>query len=77
MRLEVRGLLDAFPGAGSGQTTVVVPAYSFFASQFNNDPRLRPSAGTPRNRPVEFQTYVWSDSSTVAATTLAAHYITP
>ena len=77
VRLEVSGLLDAFPGAGSGQTTFVVPADSFFASQFNNDPRLRPSAGTPRNRPVEFQTYVWSDSGTVAATTLAAHDITP
>jgi hypothetical protein len=77
VRLEVHGLLDAFPGAGSGQPTFVVPADSFFASQFNNDPRLRPSAGTARNRPVEFQTYLWSDSGTAAATTLAAHDITP
>jgi hypothetical protein len=77
VRLEVRGLLDAFPGAGTGPPTLVVPADSFFASQLNNDPRLRPRAGTPRNRPVEFQTYLWSDSAVGAAETLAAHAVTP
>ena len=77
VRLEVRGLLDAFPGAGTGPPTLVVPADSFFASQFNNDPRLRPAPGTPRNRPVEFQTYLWSDSAAAAAETLASHGVTP
>jgi len=77
VRLEVRGILDAFPGAGSGAPTFVVPADSFFASQLNNDPRLRPRPGTPRNRPVEFQTYLWSSSSTRAAATLAAHAVPP
>jgi hypothetical protein len=77
VRLEVRGLLDAFPGAGTGPPTLVVPADSFFASQFNNDPRLRPGPGTPRNRPVEFQTYLWSDSAVAAAETLAGHGVTP
>ena len=77
VRLEVRDLLDAFPGAGTGPPTLVVPADSFFASQFNNDPRLRPRPGTPRNRPVEFQTYLWSDSAGGAAETLAAHALTP
>ncbi|MFL6154265.1 MAG: hypothetical protein ACJ72B_17960 [Ornithinibacter sp.] len=77
VRLEVRGLLDAFPGAGTGQPTFVVPADSFFASQLNNDPRLRPGSRAARNRPVEFQTYLWSDSGTGAAETLAAHGITP
>ncbi len=77
VRLEVRGVLDAFPGAGTGPPTLVVPADSFFASQLNNDPRLRPRAGTPRNRPVEFQTYLWSASAVGAAETLAAHAVTP
>ncbi len=77
VRLEVRGVLDAFPGAGTGQPTFVVPADSFFASQFNNDPRLRPGPRAPRNQPVEFQTYLWSDSGARAAETLAAHGITP
>ena len=76
VRLEVRGLLDAFPGAGGGAPTFVLPADSFFAAQLNNDPRLRPAPGTPRNRPVDFQTYLWSDSATGAAKTLAAHNIT-
>ena len=77
VRLEVRGILDAFPGAGTGPPTLVVPADSFFASQFNNDPRLRPGPGTPRNRPVEFQTYLWSDSAVAAAETLAGHGVYP
>ncbi len=77
VRLEVRGILDAFPGAGTGPPTFVVPADSFFASQFNNDPRLRPGPRTPRNRPVEFQTFLWSDSAVGAAETLAAHALTP
>jgi hypothetical protein len=77
VRLEVRGTLDGFPGAGTGQATVVVPADSFFASQFNNDPRLRPRPGTPRNRPVEFQTSLWSSSTVGAVGTLAAHGVTP
>ena len=77
VRLEVRGLLDAFPGAGTGPPTFVVPADSFFASQFNYDPRLRPGPGTPRNRPVEFQTYLWSGSAAGAAETLALHGATP
>ena len=47
------------PGRGPGPPTLVVPADSFFASQFNEDPRLRPARGAPRNRPVEFQTYLW------------------
>jgi len=77
VRLEVRGVLDAFPGAGTGPPTLVVPADSFFASQFNNDPRLRPRPGTPRNVPIEFQTYLWSGSATAAAETLASHGVTP
>ena len=77
VRLEVRGVLDAFPGAGTGPPTLVVPADSFFASQFNNDPRLRPRTGTPRNRAIEFQTYLWSDDAAAAAATLASHGITP
>jgi len=72
VRLEVRGILDAFPGAGSGPPTLVVPADSFFSSQGNNDPRLRPSRA-PGNRPVEYQVYLWSDSAAGAAETLAAH----
>ena len=71
VRLSVRGVLSAFPGAGTGQQTFVVPADSFFASQYNNDPRLRPRPGTPRNRPVEFQSDVWSSTAAGAAETLA------
>lgn len=73
VRLEVHGILDAFPGAGTGPPTLVAPADSFFASQGNGDPRLRPAPGTPRNRPVEFQTFVWSDSAAAAAETLSTH----
>jgi hypothetical protein len=77
VRLEVRGILDAFPGAGTGQPTLVVPSDSFFASQFNNDPRLRPRPGTPRNIPVEFQTYLWSTTAAAAAQTLSTYGVTP
>ena len=45
VRLEVHGILDAFPGAGTGPPTLVAPADSFFASQGNDDPRLRPGTG--------------------------------
>lgn len=68
----VRSVLSTFPGTGSHQSTLVVPADSFFASQLNEDPRLRPAASTPRNRPVEFQTELWSTSGAAATTTLTA-----
>jgi hypothetical protein len=71
--LVVAGRVDAFPGAGTGQPTFVVPSDSFFASQRNDDPRLRPRPGTPRNRPVEFETDLWSASAAGAAETLARH----
>ena len=77
VRLSVRGILPAFPGAGTGQPTFVVPADSFFASQYNNDPRLRPRPGTPRNRPVEFQSDLWSSTAAGAAETLARYAIDP
>ena len=51
VRLQVQGLVDAFPGAGTGPPTLVVPADSFFAAQGNDDPRLRPAPGSPRNAP--------------------------
>ena len=75
VRLSMRGVLPAFPGTGSGQPTLVVPADSFFASQYNNDPRLRPRPGTPRNRPVEFQSDLWSTTAAGAAETLAGSAI--
>jgi hypothetical protein len=75
VRLSVRGVLPAFPGAGTGQPTFVVPADSFFASQYNNDPRLRPRPGTPRNRPVEFQSDLWSSTAAGASETLARYAI--
>ena len=77
VRLSVRGVLPAFPGAGTGQPTFVVPADSFFASQYNNDPRLRPRPGTPRNRPVEFQGDLWSSTASGAAQTLARYGVDP
>lgn len=72
VRVGVRDVLTTFPGAGSRQSTLVVPADSFFASQLNEDPRLRPAPSTPRNRPIEFQTELWSTSGADAATTLSA-----
>ena len=60
VRLQVQGLVGAFPGAGTGPPTLVVPADSFFAAQGNDDPRLRPAPGGPRNPQIEFQTYLWS-----------------
>ena len=75
VRLSVRGVLPAFPGAGTGQPTFVVPADSFFASQYNNDSRLRPRPGTPRNRPVEFQSDLWSSTAAGAGQTLARYAI--
>ena len=77
VRLSVRGVLPAFPGAGTGQPTFVVPAESFFASQYNNDPRLRPRPDTPRNRPVEFQGDLWSSTASGAAQTLARYGVDP
>src|SRR6478735_2721918 len=75
VRLSVKGVLPAFPGAGTGQPTFVVPADSFFASQYNNDSRLRPRPGTPRNRPVEFQSDLWSSTAAGAGQTLARYAI--
>ena len=72
VQLQVSGVLDAFPGSGNGAPTLVLPADSFFAAQFNEDPRLRPAPGAPRNRPVEFQADLWSSSGPAAAATLAA-----
>ena len=90
VRLEVRGVLDAFPGAGTGPPTFVVPADSFFASQFNNDPRLRPApappatarsssrptCGRPR-RPGAAETLARTASTPDPTGTLAAERATP
>ena len=73
----VSSTLATFPGAGSGQATLVVAADSFFASQLNEDPRLRPAPSTPRNRPIEFQTELWSTNGADATATLATHGLPP
>jgi hypothetical protein len=72
VRVVVRGMVATFPGAGTGQPTLVLPADSFFASQLNDDPRLRPAPGTPRNRPIDFQADLWSSTTAGAAATLRA-----
>ncbi|WP_377641594.1 hypothetical protein [Oryzobacter terrae] len=70
VRLAVRQSAAAFPSVRTG--TLVVPADAFFATQLNEDPRLRPGVRTPRNRPVEFQSDLWSSSVDAAAATLTA-----
>ena len=77
VRVVVLGVLSAFPGAGTGQPTLVVAADSFFASQLNDDPRLRPAPGTPRNRPMEFQADLWSATPDAATRTLTAAGVAP
>ena len=77
VRLVVRGTLTAFPGTGTNRPTLVVPSDSFFAAQFNEDPRLRPGRDAPRNRPLEFQADLWSDSAPGAAATLARSGLVP
>jgi hypothetical protein len=70
VRVVVRGVLDAFPGAKTGRPTLVLAADSFFANQFNDDPRLRPAPGVRRNQPIEFQADLWSRSAAAAVATL-------
>ena len=71
VRLRVTDALAAFPGARPG--TLVVPADAFFATQLNEDPRLRPGVGASRNRPMEFRAQLWSGSEDAARATLSAH----
>lgn len=75
VRLEVRHVLTTFPGSPPG--TLVVPSDAFFATQLNDDPRLRPTASTRRNRPVEFQTYLWSSNEEAARATLTRFGLRP
>jgi hypothetical protein len=77
VQVVVRGVLDAFPGTGTGAATLVVPADSFFATQLNEDPRLRPRAGAPSTRVIEFQANLWSSTAAGAAATLAEYGVTP
>ncbi len=77
VRVVVRGVVPAFPGTTTGQPTLVLPADSFFSSQLNEDPRLRPAPRSPRNAPVEFQADLWSATTAEAAETLQAHDIAP
>lgn len=75
VRLAVRQSAAAFPNVRTG--TLVVPADAFFATQLNEDPRLRPGVRVPRNRPVEFQSDLWSSSVDAAAATLTTHGLQP
>ncbi len=71
--LRVTRVLEAFPGAGAGPATLVVPADGFFSALGNQDPRLRPRPDAPRNVVVEYLPELWSSSPADAAATLAAH----